>query len=74
MSEDALSNGNAIMANNNKTPTFTASQESNGKEAPSGDYISISEFYNGRGIFITGGTGFMGKVSKNLNDYVSAFN
>lgn len=26
------------------------------------DIISISEFYNGRSIFITGGTGFMGKV------------
>jgi alcohol-forming fatty acyl-CoA reductase len=25
-------------------------------------YISIPEFYNGRSIFITGGTGFMGKV------------
>ncbi len=27
------------------------------------NYLSISEFYNGRSIFITGGTGFMGKVS-----------
>lgn len=26
------------------------------------NYISIPEFYNGRSIFITGGTGFMGKV------------
>ncbi|XP_053690508.1 putative fatty acyl-CoA reductase CG5065 [Sabethes cyaneus] len=25
-------------------------------------YISVAEFYNGRSIFITGGTGFMGKV------------
>lgn len=28
-----------------------------------GAYISIPEFYVGRSIFITGGTGFMGKVS-----------
>ena len=73
MSEDALSNGNAIMASNNKTPAFTVSQESNGKEAPSGDYLSISEFYNGRGIFITGGTGFMGKVSKHLEIFIMLF-
>lgn len=26
------------------------------------DYISVPEFYSGRSIFITGGTGFMGKV------------
>lgn len=25
-------------------------------------YISISEFYNGKSIFITGGTGFLGKI------------
>lgn len=25
-------------------------------------YSSVSEFYNGKTIFITGGTGFMGKV------------
>lgn len=30
------------------------------------DYISVPEFYNGRSIFITGGTGFMGKVSYQL--------
>lgn len=28
-----------------------------------GPYIPIPQFYNGRSIFITGGTGFMGKVS-----------
>lgn len=26
-------------------------------------YIPISDFYAGRSVFITGGTGFMGKVS-----------
>lgn len=26
------------------------------------DYIPISDFYAGRSVFITGGTGFMGKV------------
>lgn len=26
------------------------------------DYVSVSNFYSGRSIFITGGTGFMGKV------------
>lgn len=27
------------------------------------DYVSVSQFYSGRSVFITGGTGFMGKVS-----------
>lgn len=27
-----------------------------------GPYISIPQFYAGRSVFITGGTGFMGKV------------
>lgn len=26
-------------------------------------YVSIPEFYAGKSVFITGGTGFMGKVS-----------
>lgn len=26
------------------------------------DYMSVSDFYVGRSIFVTGGTGFMGKV------------
>lgn len=30
----------------------------------SGPYIPIPQFYNGRSIFITGGTGFMGKVRR----------
>lgn len=28
------------------------------------DYVPVADFYNGRSIFITGGTGFMGKVSQ----------
>lgn len=27
-----------------------------------GEYTSVKDFYMGRSIFITGGTGFMGKV------------
>lgn len=30
-------------------------------------YLSVPEFYNGRSIFITGGTGFMGKVIFSFN-------
>lgn len=29
---------------------------------PISSHISVSEFYNGKTVFITGGTGFMGKV------------
>lgn len=28
-----------------------------------GEYVSVPQFYSGRSVFITGGTGFMGKVS-----------
>ena len=28
-----------------------------------GNYVPIPQFYAGRSVFITGGTGFMGKVS-----------
>lgn len=31
----------------------------------SGIDVSVPQFYSGRSIFITGGTGFMGKVSWN---------
>lgn len=31
-------------------------------ERLSSDYVSVSQFYSGRSVFITGGTGFMGKV------------
>lgn len=30
--------------------------------AGGGEYISVKDFYRGRSIFITGSTGFMGKV------------
>lgn len=40
------------------TMTFHDSSAKNASD----DYISVPEFYNGRSIFITGGTGFMGKV------------
>lgn len=32
-------------------------------EESKGPYISIPQFYSGRSVFITGGTGFMGKVT-----------
>lgn len=28
------------------------------------EYVTVPQFYNGRSVFITGGTGFMGKVWK----------
>lgn len=28
------------------------------------EYVAIPQFYSGRSIFITGGTGFMGKVNR----------
>lgn len=41
----------------------TTFQNNNMKESIGLDsYISVPEFYHGRSIFITGGTGFMGKV------------
>jgi fatty acyl-CoA reductase len=39
-----------------------AIQMDSSTELTNEDYVSIPEFYNGRSIFITGGTGFMGKV------------
>lgn len=35
-----------------------------GADRLANEYIPVSEFYGGRSIFITGGTGFMGKVIK----------
>jgi alcohol-forming fatty acyl-CoA reductase len=51
---------------NSETSTMTSSSTAapttfQNKDAID-NYISIPEFYNGRSIFITGGTGFMGKV------------
>lgn len=34
-----------------------------GSPKMTGPYIPVPQFYNGRSLFITGGTGFMGKVS-----------
>jgi fatty acyl-CoA reductase len=30
--------------------------------SPSGDYLPVSDFFVDRSVFVTGGTGFMGKV------------
>lgn len=56
MSDQTIIRDEAITMASNTTNTFQG-----GKEAVD-DYISVPEFYNGRSIFITGGTGFMGKV------------
>lgn len=32
------------------------------KDINDSDYTSIPEFYNGKSVFITGATGFLGKV------------
>lgn len=32
-------------------------------DSDNGPYVSIPQFYAGRSVFITGGTGFMGKVT-----------
>lgn len=44
--------------------TLTAISNEGGEISSSeiDDIISISEFYNGRSIFITGGTGFMVRI------------
>lgn len=35
------------------------------------EYTSVADFYSGRSIFITGGTGFMGKVRiSSLTNYI----
>ena len=48
---------------NIETSTMTSTTFQNHiKKDAIDNYISIPEFYNGRSIFITGGTGFMGKV------------
>lgn len=36
------------------------------------NYVAVPEFYNGRSIFITGGTGFMGKVSLDWDIFVGS--
>lgn len=32
------------------------------KHEAADNYVPVADFYNGRSVFITGGTGFMGKV------------
>lgn len=56
---------NPVYENNNSSDSSTESTHENQ------NYISIPEFYDGRSIFITGGTGFMGKVSKFQLKFVS---
>lgn len=41
---------------------MSAEGRANENSAKDKKYISVAEFYHGRSIFITGGTGFMGKV------------
>lgn len=45
------------MANSSIPVSSIANQYQNGDH-----YVPVSEFYKGRHLFITGGTGFMGKV------------
>lgn len=33
------------------------------------EYVTVPQFYSGRSVFITGGTGFMGKVNALFNLY-----
>lgn len=55
MSDETANSETSTMA---PTPAF---HDNSAKDAID-NYISVPEFYNGRSIFITGGTGFMGKV------------
>lgn len=48
--------------NSETTATMDTTTEAFHDKNAIDNYISIPEFYNGRSIFITGGTGFMGKV------------
>lgn len=36
--------------------------ENNGSKTSTNEYLSVPQFYAGRSLFITGATGFMGKV------------
>jgi alcohol-forming fatty acyl-CoA reductase len=47
---------------NSGNSTMTSSSTTFQNKDAIDNYISVPEFYNGRSIFITGGTGFMGKV------------
>lgn len=62
------------------TSTFSSSSSSPSTKMVSLDgninYIPISQFYAGRSVFITGGTGFMGKVilKKKIINFWKVFN
>lgn len=43
-------------------PRFNEKLSSEMATMAGGEYTSVKDFYRGRSIFITGGTGFMGKV------------
>lgn len=49
--------GSSLPAGNVKSDHF------NGDDISASSFMSIPQFYAGRSVFITGGTGFMGKVS-----------
>lgn len=44
-------------------PSTSKIQKMDRAGATTSNYLPISQFYAGRSVFITGGTGFMGKVS-----------
>lgn len=57
LTNSGASCSNSLPAGNVKTDHF------NGDDISSCSFMSIPQFYAGRSVFITGGTGFMGKVS-----------
>ncbi|XP_039953324.1 putative fatty acyl-CoA reductase CG5065 [Bactrocera neohumeralis] len=56
LTNGGASGSNSLPAGNVKTDHF------NGDDLSSSSFMSIPQFYAGRSVFITGGTGFMGKV------------
>lgn len=43
--------------------TIVTEETDSASERLAAEYVAIPQFYSGRSVFITGGTGFMGKVS-----------
>lgn len=43
------------------------------KRLNGGTYLSVPQFYAGRSVFITGGTGFMGKVCHTVQTIVITY-